>query len=371
MAQRTAYQNFLEPLGTKATERLYKIGLNTFKDFVNVEDYEDLLSKGTTDTIADFIQHLKDKGNSRRTIRSYLTGIKHFYVMNDNTSINWGKMRKFLGKVQMKKGNDDLYSKDQLQRLMEVATERERIAFLLMLSGGLRIGSLPDLNVGDLEKMNEGLYKVRVYSGTSSEYITFCSPECSTAIDSYLALRKRRGEVITPDSPLLATLGDDPKPLKLNSVISLLNRVLLDAGVQVEGDIKYRRRKVARFHSFRKHFNTCLAKAGVKPALKEVLMGHYIGLESSYLRPTEDESLTEYLKAVDLLTVSEEKHLRHQVEKLKTEVSDIDTLKKMHFDTKMELEKERQERARLYELLYKQGIIKKEPSSFSPSLPSS
>ncbi len=166
-------------------------------------------------------------------------------------------------------------------------------------------------------------------------------------------------------------MGEDPRPLKLNSVISLLNRVLLDAGVQMEGDIKYRRRKVARFHSFRKHFNTCLAKAGIKPALKEVLMGHYIGLESSYLRPTEDELLTEYLKAVvDILTVSEEKHLRHQVEKLKTEVSDIDALKKMHFDTKMELEKERQERARLYELLYKQGIIKKEPS-FSPSLPSS
>jgi site-specific recombinase XerD len=362
--QRTVYQNFLEPLETKATERLYKIGLNTFKDFAKAEDYEELLSKGTTDTIADFIQHLKDKGNSRRTIRSYLTGVKHFYVMNDNTSINWAKMRKFLGKVQTKNNNDGLYSKEQLQRLMEVATERERIAFLLMLSAGLRIGTLPDLKVGDLTKMNgEGLYKIRVYSGTSSEYITFCSPECSTAIDSYLELRKRKGEKITADSPLLATLGDDTRSLKLNSVISLLNRVLLDAGVRIEGDTKYLRQRVARFHSFRKHFNTCLAKAGVRPALKEVLMGHYIGLESSYLRPTEDELMTEYLKAVDLLTISEEKHLRHQVEKLKTEVSDIDTLKKMHFDTKMELEKERQERAKLYEVLYKQGIIKQGPSS--------
>jgi hypothetical protein len=61
---------------------------------------------------------------------------------------------------------------------------------------------------------------------------------------------------------------------------------------------------------------------------------------------------------VDLLTISEEKHLRDQVEKLKTEVSDIDTLKKMHLDTKMELEKERQLRVKLYELLYKQGLIK-------------
>ncbi len=362
MAQRTAYQNFIEPLETKATERLYKIGLNTFKDFAKVEDYEELLSEGTTDTLADFIQHLKDKGNSRRTIRSYLTGVKHFYIMNDNTSINWGKMRKFLGKVQTTtKNNDKLYSKEQLQRLMEVATERERIAFLLMLSAGLRIGTLPELKVGDLVKMNEeALYKIRVYSGTSSEYITFCSPECSTAIDSYLELRKRKGEEITPDSPLLATLGDDPRPLKLNSIISLLNRVLLDAGIRIQGDTKYRRHRVARFHSFRKHYNTCLAKAGVKPALKEVLMGHYVGLESSYLRPTEDELLTEFIKAIDLLTISEEKHLRHQVEKLKTEVSDIDTLKKMHLDTKMELEKERQERAKLYELLYERGIIRKE-----------
>jgi hypothetical protein len=64
------------------------------------------------------------------------------------------------------------------------------------------------------------------------------------------------------------------------------------------------------------------------------------------------------LKAVDLLTISEEKYLHRQVEKLKTEISDIDTLKKMHLDTKMELEKERQERIKLYQLLYKQGIIK-------------
>lgn len=100
-------------------------------------------------------------------------------------------------------------------------------------------------------------------------------------------------------------------------------------------------------------------------------MEHYIGLESSYLRPTEDELLAEYLKAVaDLLIVSEEKHLHHQVEKLKTEVSDIDALKRCILTQKMELEKERQERAGLYELLYKQGIIKKRLSSFSPSFPS-
>jgi hypothetical protein len=91
----------------------------------------------------------------------------------------------------------------------------------------------------------------------------------------------------------------------------------------MEGYTKYKLQKVAYFHSFRRRFNTSFAKAGVKPVLKEVLMRHYIDLESSYLRPTEDDFMTRHLKAVDLLTISEEKYLRHPVEKLKTEVSDI------------------------------------------------
>ena len=87
---------------------------------------------------------------------------------------------------------------------------------------------------------------------------------------------------------------------------------------------------MARFDSFRKHFDT-LGKSRSKTCVERSPDGHYIGLESSYLRPTEGELLTEYLRVVDLLTISEEKHLRHQVERLKTEVSDIDTLKRMHY----------------------------------------
>lgn len=85
------------------------------------------------------------------------------------------------------------------------------------------------------------------------------------------------GKDITPDSPLIATLDDEPRSLKLNSIISLPNRVLFDAGIRIEGDTKYKRQRVAHFHSFRRHFHNCLAKAGVKPAMKEVLMGHYVG----------------------------------------------------------------------------------------------
>ena len=45
-----------------------------------------------------------------------------------------------------------------------------------------------------------------------------------------------------------------------------------------------------------------------------MLLGHKIGLASAYYRPSEDEMLNEYLKAVDNLTINEENRLKRKVE---------------------------------------------------------
>jgi hypothetical protein len=90
-------------------------------------------------------------------------------------------------------------------------------------------------------------------------------------------------------------------------------------------------------------------------------MGHSSpGLQSSYFRPTEEEIYAEYKKAVDMLTISEEKHLRYEVEKLKTEVADVELMKKNYLDMKLEIEKRDRQIQDLYAVLYEQGIIKKE-----------
>jgi hypothetical protein len=55
----------------------------------------------------------------------------------------------------------------------------------------------------------------------------------------------------------------------------------------------------------------------MKPINVEITMGHNIGVSASYYRPTENEVLEDYLKAVDLLTINADKLiLRKQVEKL-------------------------------------------------------
>ena len=55
-----------------------------------------------------------------------------------------------------------------------------------------------------------------------------------------------------------------------------------------------------------------------------MLLGHKIGLASAYYRPSEDEMLNEYLKAVDNLTINEENRLKRKVEVLTVEKSKVD-----------------------------------------------
>jgi hypothetical protein len=58
-----------------------------------------------------------------------------------------------------------------------------------------------------------------------------------------------------------------------------------------------------------------------------MLLGHKIGLASAYYRPTEQEMLDEYMKAVNSLTINEENRLKIKVELLESEKHEITTLK--------------------------------------------
>ena len=73
-----------------------------------------------------------------------------------------------------------------------------------MCGSGLRIGSLAGLKLQNLQRVpNYGIYQITVYQNTKEEYFTFCTPECASAIDSYLEFRKRNGDRLRPSEPLL------------------------------------------------------------------------------------------------------------------------------------------------------------------------
>ena len=94
------------------------------------------------------------------------------------------------------------------------------------------------------------------------------------------------------------------EPIALNTLNVVLDHHLQRCGLRTvnhveNNDNNGNRKSVARAHGFRKFFTTQLINSKVNPEIREMLLGHKIGLSSAYYRPTEEEMLSEYEKAID------------------------------------------------------------------------
>ena len=203
-----------------------------------------------------------------------------------------------------------------------VTGERDRFLIYLLASTGMRIGALTDLKYGDIEPHTpEGyggkhLYKVIVYRGTRSEYYCFTSFECAEGLDSYIEYRKRLGEAITDNSPLLrnAISSNLPWVKKLKEVkpvksfIDPIYRITIKAGIRTRTHDRQTQHKNMLDHAFRKFTASQMEQANVKYEAREFLVGHKTsrGLDNNYLRLSERDRLAEYLKVIPYLTISQE-----------------------------------------------------------------
>ena len=203
---------------------------------------------------------------------------------------------------------------------------------LLMSSSGLRIGALPGLTVGSINRVHDsGVSKITVYEGDAEEYFTFCTPECTAAIDRCIEHRKEYGEHLTPTSALIrkeyntaihGSARGNPKPMKPGSMKKVMADLVNKAGVREKihatetlkaAQIRY---PVKRTHGLRKFFDTQSTLSGVSPLWVEMLEGHDTKLKESYFRPSETDLLEGndkkygYISAVDNLTINEENRLK-------------------------------------------------------------
>jgi vacuolar-type H+-ATPase subunit I/STV1 len=89
-------------------------------------------------------------------------------------------------------------------------------------------------------------------------------------------------------------------------------------------------------HGFSKFFKTQAERVMKSPNV-EILMGHDIGISKSYYKPSEQELLEDYVKAIDLLTIDNDKSkLEKQVKELKEKSKDNDYLIKAKLQQKDE-----------------------------------
>jgi integrase len=258
--------------------------------------------------------------------------------MNDVT-LNKKKLYRYLGE-QTRAHKDRAYTAEEIAKILQSCDLRLKAIVLLMASSGIHVGALQPMKLSHLLPIPDyDLYRVTIYENAKEEYYTFCTPEAKRTIDEYLAYRERSGERVAPKSPLFREQFDlndpfqisAPRHLRATTLQTTFDRILIKAGLRTmkheteTTKIRGRVRKdVSRFNGFRKFFNTNLVRAKVNPQIKEMLMGHSIDLDDNYYKPTADERLQEYLKAVNLLTINEENRLRMELNDVRLRLDRLD-----------------------------------------------
>lgn len=332
---RNSFDNFVNAINTPSTENTYTNALKIYAAFCKVENYDSLLEidkDQTFDNIKDFIIYQrKTLKRSLPRIHVFFSAIRLFYSVNRfDDQINWYTLARYKGRESSAVTKDRIYTKDEIQLLLQHATLRMKVVILLMLSSGIRIGAVTELKLYDLKyREKEKFYQITVYSDSPKyTYYTFCTPECANYLNLYLEYRQNKGEKLVPDSPLIRNDHEIGEEIQSKSIQQRLYKILLKSGIRTRKkfteETRRKRTEIMCSHGFRKYFNTVCIESDMNLVSKELLMGHKkdLGLERSYYRPSSDKLLNEYLKVVNDLTINDEHRLKIENEKLKFELEE-------------------------------------------------
>jgi len=335
-----AYRNFIDSINSEVTRRYYQRNFAYFMAYCKIADYDEMLSLANKPLvlegiIRDYLVHLRNERKlSPGTVSTYTAPIIHFYEMND-VMIKWKKLKKFKAK-HYNVIEDKPYTREQINKLVDAATLRDKCIILLMSSAGLRRGAIQYLRIRDLTKIDKyQLYRINVYKNEQESYITYCTPECARYIDQYLEWRQRLGERLQSNSPILRVEFDTigkvsvPKPVSGYVVTFTIRKLLDTTGVRAASET-WKRTELMQTHGFRKFFKTTCINAGMNPLYSEYVMGHRTGLTKAYFKPTDQELLEGndnalgYIAAINDLTINEEYRLHKKVDELNKKKDEIE-----------------------------------------------
>jgi hypothetical protein len=264
------------------------------------------------------------------TVRNYVKSIKLFCEMAD-IHIPWQKITRGLPKGK-NYADDRIPTIQEIKKLVEYPDRRIKSIVYTMASSGIRIGAWDYLHwehIRPLKKDGEVVAaKLIVYAGEDEEYFTFISREAWLALSDWMDYRRSSGELITESRWVMRDLWDTrvaqgrglvtrPKRLTSLGIKRLMERAIWAQGLRKKLEPGKKRHPYQANHSLCKWFKTRCEIAGMKPINIEKLMNHSTGISDSYYRATEQELLEDYLKAVDTLSINDDKvTLQKQVAEL-------------------------------------------------------
>ncbi len=330
--------NFAYALMAPGTKRHYTAKLKVFFDHAGLEgsfekQARDFVRRAMQDnawalsSLMKFLVFQKERQArgeiTAGTVANYFKPVKLFCEMNDIV-LRWKKIRVGLPRA-MQASSDRAPTVDELRKICNYPDRRMRAIVCLMTSSGIRLGAWDYIRWGHIKPVvsNGQVVAARlvVYPQTPDEYTTFLTPEAYDAVKSWIDYRAEKGERITDDTWVMRDLWECenprrgtatyPEKLECNGIKRLVERALWAQGVRKKLERGKKRHEFKADHGFRKFFKT-KAEQAMKPINVEFLMGHSTGVSDSYYRPTDQEILADYLKAVPSLQISEVAQAREE-----------------------------------------------------------
>ncbi len=356
---------FLSMLNASESKRQYPRRLKTFFDYLGLESEnnkdlelqckafvsqfknDDDKTRSLQKWLIRFAAYQKErvakKEISPSTVPNYFKAIKLFTQANNlDNKVNWKLVSKSYPKG-LQAADDRAPTLEEIQKLIRFTDRRIEPLVLILVSSGIRIGAFETLFWKHISpKFNENdeliAAKMIVYPNDSEKYYTFLTPEAYRSVKEWMDYRSASGEDITGESIVMRDIwqiGDiegvrNPRPLNTFALTRLLNRAWQAQKIRHKLPQNGKRHEFKTAHGFRKYFKTQTEQARVSSAMIEMMMGHSLGVSSSYMKPTEDVMLQEYVNAIDYLTVNQSvvlinKSLRKQEETIRNSFVEMES----------------------------------------------
>jgi len=289
------YENLNAKSYLTATTLLRTLGLyckleNTTPDKILIDMNElDFRNK-----FADFVRRMEGEGKAGSYIVRFKKALKSFGRFNGkNLELNVNIANERLSPTIE---NEKVPNKEELGRLLRKASSRGRVSISLMAYAGLRPESLGNyegtdgLRLKDIEglrlsdniefdKIPARITVKSILNKARHQYFSFLGDEGITYIKEYLEERRRQGELLDYNSPLLQ-FDNKKKYLRKNDFLrtTLLTRDIREA-IQGAG-LKMRP------YVLRAYFSTALdiaeSKGLISHPWRQFIMGHKGDIEARY-----------------------------------------------------------------------------------------
>jgi integrase len=228
--------------------------------------------------LEEYIGYMQANNNAPFTIQTRIRGITSVFRLNGID------LRPPYGTRGWTLYEGRAPSREEIQKILDVANLRERVIITILAVSGLRPGTLLKLQYHHVKHDLElGIIPIHVHveatvtKGKRRSYDTFLNEEASKCLKTYINVRKKGSGKIPPEhiddeSPLIrANQRIQVRTVSENCVNTLIHDLYVKAGI-LESNCPQKRYEL-RTHSFRKFFRTQMASLDVDRDYIDFMMG--------------------------------------------------------------------------------------------------